>query len=116
MVEMGRVLLAVLMFTAGIAHFRNPVFYERMLGFLPPSFSFLHVVAGVFEILGAAGLVVGPLKTEAARGIFLLLICVFPANVYVALRPELFPEASSAFWVLRIPLQFALLFWAKQYC
>lgn len=101
---------------AGVAHFRNPSFYERMMAFLPESFAFLHLIAGVFEILGAIGLLVGPLKREAALGLFALLISVFPANVFVAMRPELFPEASATVWWVRLPLQAVLLAWTWQYC
>lgn len=109
-------MLCLAFLLAGVAHFKTPRFYERMMGFLPPSWAWLHLLAGVCEILGAIGLVVGPLKKQAAWGLILLLVMVFPANVYVALRPSLFPEAGGITWVLRLPLQGVLIWWVWLYC
>jgi uncharacterized membrane protein len=112
----GRLILSVLFVVAGVAHFRNPSFYERMMRFLPSSLSWLHLLAGVCEIAGAIGLSFGPFKRECARGLLTLLVCVFPANVYCALNPDLFPEMSAIGWWLRLPIQIPLCFWTWMYC
>jgi len=44
-----------------------------------------------------------------------LLVCVWPANVYMAMRPELFPGIPVwALWV-RVPLQVPMIWWALMY-
>jgi uncharacterized membrane protein len=66
------------------------------------------LATGVFEWLGAAGLLYRPTRRAAGLGLFALTLLVTPANVYMLQRPDLFaiPE-----WLLiaRLPLQVALL-------
>jgi len=38
-----------------------------------------------------------------------LLIAVYPANIYMALNPQIFPEFSPAAQYIRLPLQFVLI-------
>jgi uncharacterized membrane protein len=72
----------------------------------------LVMVSGVAEILGGLGLLARKTRRTAAWGLILLLICVFPANVNMALHPGAY--APLLLW-LRLPLQgilIALLWWA----
>lgn len=64
--------------------------------------------SGVFELLGAAGLVVPSTRRAAGWGLFVLTLAVTPANIYMLQRPELF---GVPLWllVLRLPMQMALL-------
>ncbi|MEO6363626.1 MAG: hypothetical protein ABIO71_10385 [Caldimonas sp.] len=66
------------------------------------------LVSGVFELLGAAGLLWRPTRRAAGIGLVLLTIAVTPAHLYMLQRPELF---DVPYWALvaRLPLQLALL-------
>ena len=66
------------------------------------------LVSGVFELLGAAGVLWRPTRRIAGFGLFALTILVTPAHIYMLQQPELF---SVPYWalVLRLPLQVALL-------
>ena len=93
----------------GIAHF---VFTETEMRIVPPWFPWPRaavLVSGVFELLGAAGLLWRPTRRIAGWGLIALTIGVTPAHFYMLGRPELF--ASIPFWalVLRLPIQVALL-------
>ena len=98
---------------AGANHFRHAELYERMI---PPGFtapSLLVIVSGVFEIIGGIGLLIPRLRRAAGWGLILLLITVFPANVYMAIVPEKFPDFHVprwAFWA-RLPMQAMLIAW-----
>ncbi len=69
----------------------------------------LVYISGFFEILLGAMLVFKKYRKIAAYGIILLLIAVYPANIYLAFNQE--PQeligisAFKASW-LRLPLQF----------
>jgi uncharacterized membrane protein len=65
-------------------------------------------VSGVFELLGAVGLLMGRTRRIAGIGLCLLTIAVTPANIYMLQRADLFPVPHWAL-VLRLPLQLGLL-------
>ena len=104
--------LAVFFIYFGIDHFINPNFY---LSIMPPSFP-LHkeavYISGFFEILGGFGVLVARLRKFAGWGLIALLISVYPANIYMALNPELFPEYSISLLYFRLALQFLFFYWA----
>ena len=97
----------------GISHFLMPEkFMEMMPPFLPAPM-FLIYLSGVFEILGGLGLMLSGTKPLAAIGLILLLLAVFPANIYVALNNVQlggFMNYAVYQW-LRLPMQFVLIIW-----
>ncbi|MEK6303738.1 MAG: DoxX family protein [Acidobacteriota bacterium] len=102
-------LLAVFFVFGGVNHFRNPSFY---LGMMPPYLPWhlpLVYVSGVFEMLFGLMLMIPKLTRLAAWGLILLLIAIFPANIYMAQHPALFPWTSPTFLLIRLPLQLVLL-------
>lgn len=84
-----------LMFTmTGIAHF-TPGMRRDMIAIVPPrlpSPGLLVTATGVLELLGAAGLLFPPTRAAAASCLFLLMLAMFPANVYASRMPN--PPAS----------------------
>ena len=93
----------------GIAHF---ALTETEMRIVPPWVPWPReavLVSGVFELLGAAGLLWQPTRRAAGWGLFALTLAVTPAHLYMLQRPELFP--SVPYWALlaRLPLQVALL-------
>jgi uncharacterized membrane protein len=71
-------------------------------------------VSGVAEIVLGAMLMFSDLARIAGWGLILLLIAVFPANVYVYQHQDLIP-ASPTLQLLRLPLQGVLIVWAFWY-
>ena len=82
---------------------------------MPPAFP-LHLeavyISGFFEILGGIGLLFARLRKIAALGLLALLISVYPANIYMALYPEVFPQYSISLLYFRLFLQFIAFYWA----
>lgn len=66
------------------------------------------LASGVFEWLGALGLLWHRSRRVAGFGLFLLVLAVTPCHIYMLQRPELFPVPYWAL-VLRLPVQIALL-------
>ena len=87
--------LAIFMIVAGTMHFVSPEFFLKIMPPYLPLHKELVAVSGVCEIL---------------LGV-LLLIAVFPANVYLYQHQEILP-ASPIIHLLRLPLQGALILWA----
>ncbi|MGE2721369.1 DoxX family protein [Mycolicibacterium celeriflavum] len=82
--------LAAMFTLTGIAHFVNPL-RRDMIAIVPPRLpapAALVTVTGVLELVGAAGLLYPPTRIAAAIGLFVLMIAMFPANVYASRMPN----------------------------
>ncbi|WP_319449633.1 MULTISPECIES: DoxX family protein [unclassified Mycobacterium] len=82
--------LAVMFTMTGVAHFA-PGMRRDMIAIVPPALpspSFLVTVTGVLELLGAAGLLFPPTRVAATVCLFVLMLAMFPANVYAARMPN----------------------------
>tara|TARA_X000000950_G_scaffold248473_1_gene307526 strand:- start:2835 stop:3230 length:396 start_codon:yes stop_codon:yes gene_type:complete len=104
--------LATFFIYFGIDHFINPDFY---LSIMPPAFPFHEeavYLSGLFEILGGCGVLISRFRKTAGRGLILLLVAVYPANIYMAITPEAFPNISIELLYLRLALQFLFFYWA----
>tara|TARA_B100001057_G_C22426080_1_gene785493 strand:- start:237 stop:647 length:411 start_codon:yes stop_codon:yes gene_type:complete len=104
--------LAIFFIFFGIDHFINPGFY---LSIIPPAFP-LHkeavYISGFFEILGGLGVLISRFRKIAGWGLIALLVAVYPANIYMALTPEAFPNISIGLLYFRLALQFLFFYWA----
>ena len=104
--------LSVFFIYFGIDHFINPDFY---LSIMPPSFP-LHeeavYISGFFEIVGGIGVLIPRFRKIAGWGLVALLIAVYPANIYMAITPEAFPDIPVEMLYFRLVLQFLFFYWA----
>lgn len=96
---------------AGLLHFVKPqVFCKIMPAYLPFPLELVYV-SGIFEIAGALGLLIPGLRRPAVWGLLCLLVAVFPANINMALHPQLTPDLPVWLLYLRLPLQPVLMLW-----
>jgi uncharacterized membrane protein len=96
---------------AGVFHFVNAAFFVAIVPPYLPAHLELVYLSGVFEILGGLGVLPAATRRLAGWGLLALLAAVYPANVHMALHPELFPDLSPAALVARLPLQFVFAAW-----
>src|ERR1700681_3770501 len=88
--------LAAMFVMTGVAHFA-PAMRRDMIAIVPPrrpAAGFLVTITGILELLGAAGLLYPPTRVAAALCLFLLMLVMFPANIYAARMPN--PPKSMA--------------------
>ena len=104
--------LSAFFVVAGANHFVNPDFYVAIMPPYLPAHLELVFVSGVFEILGGIGVLVPAVRALAGWGLVLLLVAVFPANLHMALNPELFSDLSSFALYARLPVQGLFIAWA----
>ena len=107
-----RVIFGVLFIVAGLNHFRVPEFYVNIMPpFLPWHLELVYL-SGACEVLLGVLLLIPQCSVLAAWGLVALLIAVFPANLHMALNPELYPNISPIVLWARLPLQGLLIAWA----
>ena len=106
--RVGVAIVFVWFLVGGIAHFAA-ISWETKI--VPPYIPWPRaavLISGVFELLGALGLLLKSTRRAAGIGLFVLTLAVTPAHIYMLTSPELF---SVPYWVLvlRLPLQAGLL-------
>ena len=92
----------------GVAHF---VLTDAEMRIVPPFIPWPRaavLVSGVFELLGAVGILIPITRRAAGIGLLLLTIAVTPANVYMLQHADAFSVPRWAL-ILRLPFQLALL-------
>lgn len=101
---------------AGYSHFKKAWFFYKITPpALQPWKKTINTIVGVAEIAGGIGLLIPQTRSAAAIGIILLLIAVFPANVYMLTSKGAGMKIKNWFLWLRLPLQLVLLAWAYWY-
>lgn len=98
---------------AGALHFVFPAAYARVMPRWLPAHRPLVLASGALELLGAAALLVAPLRPAAGWGLIALLVAVFPANVQMLqdARARRQPAWVQSLLWLRLPLQPLLMWW-----
>jgi uncharacterized membrane protein len=94
--------LAAMFVLTGVAHFVRPL-RAALIAIVPPQLpaaGLLVTLTGVLEFLGAAGLVVPATRVAAAVCLLLLMLAMFPANIYAARMPNP-PESMTTQLPLR---------------
>ena len=104
--------LSVFWVVAGVNHFVSPDFYVPMLPPYLPGPLGLVSLSGVFEILGGILVLVPRVRAMAGWGLVALLLAIYPANIHMALSPELFSDMSTGALYARLPFQAVFLAWA----
>jgi uncharacterized membrane protein len=104
----GLVVVFLWFFVGGIAHF---VATSAEMRIVPPYIPWPRAVvwtSGIFELLGALGVLWPATRRAAGWGLIALTIAVTPAHFYMLAEPERFPGIPYWALVLRIPIQAAL--------
>jgi uncharacterized membrane protein len=105
----GLIFVILLFASSGTLHF---VVTDIFASIIPPSLPFRReavYVSGACELAGALGLCLTRWRRPAGIGLFLLTIAVTPANIYMWLRADLFPQVAPSLLFWRLPLQLVLL-------
>jgi uncharacterized membrane protein len=96
-------------FVGGVAHFAMAGTVLRAVPpYIPWPLAAVYI-SGLFELLGAFGMLVPRTRVAAGVGLIVLTLCVTPANVYMWMNPQLFPEVPAWLLGVRLVMQVLLL-------
>lgn len=104
-----RFLFGAFFIVAGVTHFTNEAFFKSIVPPYLPWPAAIVYVSGVAEIALGILLMLPATTAVAAWGLIALLIAVFPANVHMALHPELYRAISRTALLVRLPIQGVLI-------
>lgn len=107
-------IMALLYIAAGVNHFIMPRFYISIIPPFLPYPKLINQVSGLAEIVLGVALLIPVYSSLAAWGVIALLIAVYPANIYHFIKGWK-KKKMVAVLALRLPLQFALIWWAYLY-
>lgn len=111
--------LALLLGAAGVAHFRNPGFFDPLVpSWMPGSARTTTYASGAVELATAAMVALPPTRRIGGWMAVATFLGVFPANVQAALdggMKHLDPpmDSAAAAWI-RLPFQFPLIWLATK--
>src|SRR5690606_33917759 len=108
-------LLAVIFILAGFNHFRTPKLYERIMPPYIPAKSTMVIISGVLEMVFGMMLLNSQNQQIGAWGIIVLLVLFFSVHIYMLQEEKASLKLPKWVLILRIPLQFGLIYWAYLY-
>ena len=93
----------------GIDHFRRPEWYVEIVPpFLPCKLE-LVLISGVAEVILGFMLLFRKMRFIAGNGLILLLVLVYPANIYLAYTNGAALDTSPLIAWGRLPIQFVFI-------
>lgn len=108
-------LMAIMYIIAGVIHFLRPRMYERIMPRYLPAHRLLVYLSGGVEILLGIGLLFTETRALAIYGIILMLSVFLLVHFYMLSSKKAGAGIPRWALMLRIPLQFFLMYWAWYY-
>lgn len=108
------IIMSVFYVGIGIKHFTNPFWFIKIVPPILPYKLSLVYISGFFEVLFGLLLLFPGMRYVAGWGLILLLIAVFPANIYLALTNGAALNTTPLIAWGRLPFQFlfiAIAYW-----
>ena len=109
-------IMVIFYINVGLLHFLDPNWF---LPIVPPYLPFhleLVYISGFFEILFGVLLIFQNTRSFAGKGLIILLIAVFPANIYLAQTNGAAMNTTPLIAWGRLPIQFIFIGLAYWHC
>jgi uncharacterized membrane protein len=108
------VALGITFLITGSWHFTSPELFDAMMPSYLPFPRRLIYFTGALEILGGAGMILPRTRRIAGIGLAILLVCIVPANIHVAMNNVSLTGMPDHVWYrwLRVGLQLIFIGWA----
>jgi len=112
------IVMGVFYISIGVSHFTSPIWYVQIVPpYLPYKLELVYI-SGLFEILFGGMLFFKKTRFLAGWGLILLLIAVYPANIYLAQTNGAAMNTTPLVAWGRLPVQFifvGLAYWHSKY-
>lgn len=112
--KIGLYIMAAFYAYAGFAHFKNPKFFLKITPPFVPYPEIVNIIVGVAEIALGIMLLIPSTRSIAAWGIIILLVAVFPANIYHHIKARRKGKHVTG-TMIRLPFQILFIYLAYLY-
>ena len=102
-------IMGIFYIMVGIKHFQDPSWFVQIVPPILPYKYELVYISGFFEVLLGILLMIPRFQSIAAKGLMALLICVYPANIYLAQTNGVALGISPLIAWGRLPFQFVFI-------
>lgn len=111
--SVSRYLIAALFCAMGLLHFIKPNVFISIMPDYIPYHKAMVLISGVGELIGGVFMLIPETRIFSVYILLLLLIAVFPANIDMAVKAYKGYGLTAYTWMLmlRLPLQFVLMYW-----
>lgn len=113
--DTGLIFMSIMYALAGVMHFVKPKMYIAIIPDFLPQKSILNLLAGLAEIILAVGLLFSETRSVSAIGIILMLLVFLIIHFNMLRNKKTSRGIPQWILILRIPLQFFLIWWAYIY-
>ena len=103
------IIMSLFYIMAGTNHFINPDWYVRIVPPILPFKTAIVYISGILEIILGFLLIFPKTRFIAGWGLIILLVAVYPANIYVALTNGEAMDITPLIAWGRLPFQFVLI-------
>ena len=103
------IIMTLFYIMAGTNHFINPDWYVRIVPPILPFKTAIVYISGILEIILGSLLIFPKTRFIAGWGLIILLLAVYPANIYVALTNGEAMDITPLIAWGRLPFQFVLI-------
>ncbi|HIA80074.1 MAG TPA: DoxX family protein [Candidatus Marinimicrobia bacterium] len=103
------IIMSLFYIGAGISHFINPDWFVRIVPPILPFKIAIVYISGISEIILGSLLIFPRTRFIAGWGLILLLLAVYPANIYVALTNGKAMDTTPMMAWGRLPFQFVFI-------
>ncbi len=107
--------LGLIFIVAGAFHFQKPKMYIRIIPPYLPSPSTLVVISGITEMISGFLLINSESQSIGAWAIIAQLVAFIPVHIYMLQNERAAMKLPKWVLILRVPLQFGLMYWAYLY-
>ncbi|MEL6812997.1 MAG: hypothetical protein AAFP76_16855 [Bacteroidota bacterium] len=108
-------LLGLLFVVAGVTHFTKSHWYERVIPPYIPNHKSVVLVSGIIEMILGFMLLNSDSQSMAAWSIMVLMVLFLPVHIHMLQDEKASLKLPKWLLILRLPLQFGLIYWAYQY-
>ena len=103
------IIMSLFYIMAGTNHFINPDWYVRIVPPILPFKTAIVYISGILEIILGSLIIFPKTRFIAGWGLIILLVAVYPANIYVALTNGEAMDITPLISWGRLPFQFVLI-------